>query len=176
MNRCRALGHLAVVVAGLAGAVVAFAAATPAALASASPRRARVLSWADPPLPPGWTKHPPLPDPARAHAALAGDIPGWQLTLMAVTVVLLAATSVAIGYLGPAAPRPVGARIASALTASGAAPIRRGSRKSNDRTRPAGRAATASPDGSSRTSQPPRALRPASTGPLLRRRCPGSAR
>jgi hypothetical protein len=51
MNRWHALGHLAVLVAGLAGAVVAFVAA-PAALASASPRRARLLSWADPPLPP----------------------------------------------------------------------------------------------------------------------------
>jgi hypothetical protein len=44
MNRCHALGHLAVIVAGLAGAVVACA-AVPPALASASPRRARLLSW-----------------------------------------------------------------------------------------------------------------------------------
>jgi hypothetical protein len=94
------LGHLAVIVAGLTGAVVAFA-AVPAALASASPRRARPLSWADPPLPPGWNKHPRLPDPARVHAALADGIPGWQLTLMAVTIVLLAATLVAIAYPGP---------------------------------------------------------------------------
>src|SRR5215831_11719432 len=93
MNRCHALGHLAVILAGLAGTVLAFA-AVPAALASTSPRRARLLSWADPPLPPGWNKHPPLPDPARA-------IPGWQLTLMAVTIVLLAATLVAIAYPGP---------------------------------------------------------------------------
>jgi hypothetical protein len=60
MNRCHALGHLALIVAGLAGAAVAFA-AVPAALASASPRRARLLSWAGPPLPPGWNKHPRLP-------------------------------------------------------------------------------------------------------------------
>jgi hypothetical protein len=99
MNRCHALGHLAVIVAGLAGAVVAFAVA-PAALASASPRRARLLSWMDPPLPPGWNKHPRLPDPARVHTALGG-IPGWQLTLMAVTIVLLVATLVAIAYPGP---------------------------------------------------------------------------
>jgi hypothetical protein len=97
MNRWHALGPLAVIVAGLAGAVVAFA-TVPAA---ASPRRARLLSWADPPLPPGWNKHPRLPDPARAHAALAGGIPGWQLTLMAVTIVLLVATLVAIAYPGP---------------------------------------------------------------------------
>ena len=97
MNRCHALGHLAVIVAGLAGAVVAFAAVP----ASASPRRARLLSWADPPLPPGWSKHPRLPDPARLHHALAGAIPGWELTLMAVTIVLLVATLVAIAYPGP---------------------------------------------------------------------------
>jgi hypothetical protein len=101
MNRCHARGHLAVILAGLAGAVLAFAAAVPAALASTSPRRAGLLSWADPPLPPGWNKHPQLPDPARIHAALAGGIPGWQLTLMAVTIVLLVATLVAIAYPGP---------------------------------------------------------------------------
>jgi hypothetical protein len=97
MNRWHALGPLAVIVAGLAGAVVAFATVP----ASALPRRARLLSWADPPLPPGWNKHPRLPDPARVHAALAGGIPGWQLTLMAVTIALLVATLVAIAYPGP---------------------------------------------------------------------------
>lgn len=99
MNRCHALGHLAVIVAGLAGAVMAFAAVP--ALASASPRPAQLLSWADPPLRPGWNKRPRLPDPARVHGALAGGIPGWQLTLMAVTIVLLVATVVAIAYPGP---------------------------------------------------------------------------
>jgi hypothetical protein len=101
VNRCPALGHLAVIVAGPVGGVLVFAATVPAALASASPGRARVLSWADPPLPPGWAKHPPLPDPARVHAALVGGIPGWQQTLMAVTIVLLVATVVAIAYPGP---------------------------------------------------------------------------
>ena len=100
MNRCHALGHLAVVVAGLAGAVVACAAA-PAALASASPRPARPLTWADPLLPPGWNKHPRLPDPARVHTALAHGVPGWQLTLMAITILRLVATLVAIAYPGP---------------------------------------------------------------------------
>jgi hypothetical protein len=99
MNRRHGLGHLAVIVAGLAGAVLAFA-TVPAALASTSPRRAPLLSWADPPLPLGGNKHPPLPDPARVHAALAG-IPGWQLALMAVTIVLLVATLVAIANPGP---------------------------------------------------------------------------
>jgi hypothetical protein len=73
----------------------------PGAQAATSPRQARLLSWADPPLPPRWNKHPQLPDPARVHAALAGGIPGWQLTLIAVTIVLLVATLVAIAYPGP---------------------------------------------------------------------------
>src|SRR5262249_4146476 len=69
--------------------VLASLTAAPAALAAPQPP------------PSGWNKHPPLPDPARVHAALAGGIPGWQLTLMAVTIVLLAATLVAIAYPGP---------------------------------------------------------------------------
>jgi hypothetical protein len=101
MTRCHALGRLAVILAGLASAVLVFAAIVPAALASASPRRARLFSWADPPLPPGWNKHPRLPDPARVHAALASGMPGWQLTLMAITIVLFVATLVAIAYPGP---------------------------------------------------------------------------
>ena len=49
MNRCHALGRLAVIVAGLAGAVVAFAAepAVSAAVARASPRRARLFPRID---------------------------------------------------------------------------------------------------------------------------------
>jgi hypothetical protein len=101
MNRCHALGRLAMILAGLAGAVLPFVAAVPAALAVTSPRRAGLLSWAGSPLPPGWNKHPQPPHPARFHAALAGSIPGWQLTLMAATIVLLIATLVAIAYPGP---------------------------------------------------------------------------
>jgi len=52
--------------------------------------------------PPGWNTHPPLP--AHVHLLAAGGIPGWQQTLMAVTVVLLVATLVAIGYPGPGRP------------------------------------------------------------------------
>jgi hypothetical protein len=101
MNRCHALGYRAVILAGLAGAALTFAAAVPAALAATSPRQARLLSWADPPPPPGWNEHPQPPDPARVHAALAGGMPGWQQTLMAVTIVLLVATLVAIANPGP---------------------------------------------------------------------------
>jgi len=52
--------------------------------------------------PPGWNTHPPMP--AHVHLLAAGGIPGWQQTLMAVTVVLLVATLVAIGYPGPGRP------------------------------------------------------------------------
>jgi hypothetical protein len=54
------------------------------------------------PWPPGSNKHPPLP--AHAHPLATAGIPGWQLALMAVTIVLLAATLVAIAYPGPGRP------------------------------------------------------------------------
>ncbi len=80
------------ILAGLAGALLASVTAVPAALASASP------DWADPVVPPdnlpplpGWGKHPSLPDPARAHAALTGGIPAWQITLIVVDAAILAA-------------------------------------------------------------------------------------
>ena len=88
MNPIRAIRRLTGILAGQATVVLASFTTAPAALAAPRPR------------PPGWDKHPP-PDPARVHAVLAHGIPGWQLTLMAVTVVLLAATLVAIVYPGP---------------------------------------------------------------------------
>ena len=89
MNPIRAIRRLAGILAGQATVVLASLTTAPAALATPRPR------------PPGWNKHPPAPDPARVHAVLAHGIPGWQLTLMAVTVVLFAATLVAIIYPGP---------------------------------------------------------------------------
>jgi hypothetical protein len=41
---------------------------------------------------------------AHAHPLATAAIPGWQLTLMAVTIVLLAAVVVAIAYPGPGRP------------------------------------------------------------------------
>jgi hypothetical protein len=89
MNPIRAIGRLAGILAGLATVMLVSLTAAPAALAAPRPQ------------PPGRDKHLPLPDPTRVHTALAGAIPGWQQTLMAVTVVLLAATLVAIAYPGP---------------------------------------------------------------------------
>src|SRR5215471_4454723 len=85
MNPIRAIRRPARILAVLAS----LAAALPAL---ATPR----------PRPPGWNTRPPLP--AHVHPLATGGIPGWQLTLMAVTVVLLVATLVAIGYPGPGSP------------------------------------------------------------------------
>ena len=86
MNPARTIGRLARILAAAPAAALAGAAA-PARAATPRPR------------PPGWNKLPPLP--AHVHPLAATAIPGWQLTLMAVTVVLLAATLVAIAYPGP---------------------------------------------------------------------------
>ena len=90
MNPIRAVRRPARMLAVLASAVLASLAAAPAALATRRPRL------------PGWNTHPP--PPAHVHPLATGGIPGWQLTLMAVTVVLLVATLVAIGYPGPGRP------------------------------------------------------------------------
>ena len=99
MNPIRHIRRLAGVLAGLAAALLAFAAAAPAALASGGPM----------PVPPGRDKHPPLPPghvggpvlgPNRAgyppishvHAVVTGGMPGWQITLIAIGAALLAAT------------------------------------------------------------------------------------
>jgi hypothetical protein len=89
MNLICAIRRPAGILLCLATVVLAsLTAAVPAALATPRPR------------PPGWNRHPPLP----AHALATGAIPGWQLTLMAVTVVLLVAVVVGIAYPGPGRP------------------------------------------------------------------------
>ena len=90
MNRTRRIRRAAGVLAALASAALAPITAAPAAFASVSPGRPRLLSWADPPLPPGWNLHLPRPDPARVHAVLAGGMPGWQTILIAATAALFA--------------------------------------------------------------------------------------
>jgi hypothetical protein len=59
-----------------------------------------------PPLPPGWTKHPPLPGPA--HVALAGGIPGWQTALIVAAALLAAAAPVRAGRMRAARRRTAG--------------------------------------------------------------------
>ena len=106
MHPARTIGRLARILAAAPAAALAGAAAP----ARAATPRPRPPGWNKlPPLPagphpalgfpPGWNKLSPLP--AHVHPLAATAIPGWQLTLMAVTVVLLAATLVAIAYPGP---------------------------------------------------------------------------
>jgi hypothetical protein len=150
---------------GLAAGVLTVATAAPAALAGPWPPSVTPTAPATMrPPPPGWKNHRPLP--AHLHSLATSGIPGWQLTLMAVTIVLLVATLVAIAYPGPGRP------------AAGGRPYRLSDDRirrcaddpqeqpqASDRTRPTGQATMASPDGSSRTKQQPRTWRPASTGP-----------
>ena len=72
----------------LASALLISIAAAPAAFASGSPGRARVLAWADPPLWRDWGKHSPLP--TLTHTAVTGGMPGWQITLTAAGAAILA--------------------------------------------------------------------------------------
>ncbi len=92
MNHIR---RSATILAGLASALLAAITTASAALASTSPGPAGPaapgLAPVNPPRPPGWNKHPPLPGPARVHAALATGMPGWQITLIAIGAAVLAA-------------------------------------------------------------------------------------
>jgi hypothetical protein len=78
VHRIRLTRRLAGILAGLTSALLAFCGAAPAAFASGQP-----------PLPPGWNKHPPLP--AHTHTPVTGGMPGWQITLIAAGAALLAA-------------------------------------------------------------------------------------
>jgi hypothetical protein len=95
MNGIQHIRRLARTLAGLAFALLAFAAAAPAALASGP----------QPPVPAYWYKHsflPPgqvvgpvykVPAPVPVHIVLIGGMPGWQITLVAVGAALLAAAT-----------------------------------------------------------------------------------
>ena len=90
MTRIR---RLAAVLAGLAGALLAFAAAAPAALAAPAN------------LPPGW--HPPPPWHAAPTAGFGG-MPGWQIALIAAATALAAPTvAVLLDRARPARRKPV---------------------------------------------------------------------
>jgi heme/copper-type cytochrome/quinol oxidase subunit 1 len=83
MRRFQIIGRLAVILAGLAGTVLALGAgAAQAAPAGGGAHRHPVRAE-----PPGWYKHPPLP--AHAHAAVADGMPGWQIALIVVGAALL---------------------------------------------------------------------------------------
>ncbi len=85
MKRIHIIGRLAVILAGLAGAVLALSdGAAQAALAGGSAHGHPMR-----PEPPGWYKHPPLP--VHAHTAVTGGMPGWQIALIVVGAALLIA-------------------------------------------------------------------------------------
>jgi heme/copper-type cytochrome/quinol oxidase subunit 1 len=83
MKRFHIIGRLAVILAGLAGAVLALSAGT----AQAAPAGGGVHGHPMRAEPPGWYKHPPLP--AHAHGAAASGMPGWQIALIVVGAALL---------------------------------------------------------------------------------------
>jgi hypothetical protein len=101
MNLSHIFRRPAGALAGLACALLASVAATPAALADPRPlppgwnKHPPLPAGPQPTfrLPPGWNKHPPLPAPAHLHAAVAAGLPGWQITLIAI---VLAAAAVAL--------------------------------------------------------------------------------
>ncbi len=103
MNRIRAIRRLAAVLAWLASVLLASSVAAPAALAS--PLRPDPPWWVThralpvhlPPELPGFFKHPPLPHHAHVHPALAGGVPGWQITLITVGAIVLAAAAILLG-------------------------------------------------------------------------------
>jgi hypothetical protein len=102
MNPVRHIRRLGVALAGLAGALLAFAAAAPGALALPMPS----------PAPPGLLQHPPVlpsepgmieppavlptqltgPVTGPVHTAVIGGMSGWQIAFIAIGAALLAAT------------------------------------------------------------------------------------
>jgi len=98
MNRFRIARRLAVIVAGLAGALVGLgAAAVPAAFAATM-----LPLGGDPHGRPGLARLRPAPPhpalPAHAHAVVAGGISGWQIALIAAGAALLSAALTMICY------------------------------------------------------------------------------
>jgi hypothetical protein len=81
MNPLKRIRRFAAVLAGLAGALVAFG-ATPAFAMRVPPPGSGVTT-----SPVGTT-----PPPAEVHTVVVGGTPGWQIALIAVVAALLAAT------------------------------------------------------------------------------------
>lgn len=80
MTTTHRIRRIAAVLTGLACALVAFAAAAPASFAMPVPV-------------PGGSTGPAAPSaPVHVHTLVAGGMPGWQITLIALGAALLAAT------------------------------------------------------------------------------------
>jgi hypothetical protein len=89
MNRTRRIRRLAGALAGLAGALLAFAAAAPAAFASVHPGPVPSIREKHPPMPLGHIFGPVVKVPG--HTVVTGGMPGWQVALIAAGAALLAA-------------------------------------------------------------------------------------
>jgi hypothetical protein len=90
MNLIRHVRRLAGILAGLGGALLAFAGAAPVAMARPLPPASG--SYYPPPLPPAHTVAPVYKIPVQTAAA-AGGMPGWAIILIAVGAALLAAVA-----------------------------------------------------------------------------------
>jgi hypothetical protein len=89
MNRIR---RTLATLATLAGALLAFTAATPAAFATRVPPSggsAGPASGLTRSVP--WPKTTAVPAPPQVHTVVIGGMPGWQITLIAAAAALLAA-------------------------------------------------------------------------------------
>ena len=101
MERFHIIGRFAVILAGLAGAVLALSAgAAQAALAGGGGHGYPLR-----PEPPGWYKHPPLP--VHAHPAVTSGIAGWQIALIVAGAALLISALAVTVYVTRAARRRV---------------------------------------------------------------------
>jgi hypothetical protein len=98
MNRYHPIRRAAGILAGLAGALLALAAGSPAALAIRLP-------------PPGGYDRPVQPPP-QVHTIVTGGMPGWQITLIAAAAAVIAATVAVIADRAWAARRHLPARTA----------------------------------------------------------------
>jgi hypothetical protein len=93
MNPIRHIRRIACVLAGLAGGLLAFAAA-PAAFARPAPPLTREL-----PAPLAAHIHqlaPETPGPVPVHTVVMGGMPGWQIALIAIGAALFTAAAAAL--------------------------------------------------------------------------------
>jgi hypothetical protein len=88
MNRYHHIGRLVRILAGLAGAFVAFGVAAPAAFARVVPVPGPA-SGSEPATVPPAPYHTPAP---AQHATITIGMPGWQIALIAIGAAILAAT------------------------------------------------------------------------------------
>jgi hypothetical protein len=82
MNRIRSICRLAGILAGLGGTLLGLSATSPAALASRTPPSGGLVERG--------------PAPAPMHVIVAGGMPGWQITLIAVGAAVLTGTAAVI--------------------------------------------------------------------------------